>query len=582
MGRRASSRSATAAASALALALALALGATSASAVTPAGPTEPSPQAAIVEVATPALPTGIGAPSREGWRQARARSNAVLARVAERAGLVVQSRVPETGQLTVELQDGVVGELRRRLRADPRVRRVEADRPVQLRYLPNDFAFNIADPNAPAGDFAQWNLRRAGGQGAWDRSKGIAAEVSVIDTGTDVGHPDLGPRTAGVLDCDPAPCGGSNVTDTTGHGTHVAGLACADSDNAYGIASLGFDCNLFVAKIATCADAEAAIVAAANRGTAAINMSFGGCTATLANAIAYAFALGSVPVAAAANTPNPTITYPSQAVQPRGTGANIDLGQGLVVTGVKYDGTRAAIAESTTGVSVAAHGFASDAAVGGQQGILSTWPAATTSIDTGSIIPSVAPCGCRTGLNGDTRFAYLVGTSMATPQVAGVVALMRSANPALPAPKLVRLIKLTASNCASYQGGIGWGLINADAAVAAAAGTDLISPESSVERKRKSKRKLRITGFDGSGCSTELPSSGIENVMIFASRNGKAYRRIAKTEKTTFRFKPKRKGRYRFYSIAVDKAGNEEAAPTRSDEKLRVRSTSKGSKKGKR
>ena len=548
-----------------AIALALALGAVDAGAVAPATTTDAVTDTAIVEVSTPALPSGIGAPERESWRRARARSRGVLDRVAERNELGVESRLPETGQLTVDLAGESVGELRQRLSGDPRVQRVEADRPVEFRYLPNDTGFNIADPNAPAGDFAQWNLRRSSGPAAWDASKGIGAEVSVIDTGTDVGHPDLAPRTAGTLDCDPGPCAGTSVTDTAGHGTHVAGLACADSDNAYGLASLGFDCNLFAIKITTCAGAADAIVAAANRGSDAINMSFGDCSAILSDEVGYAFALGSVPVAAADNQVTPPVSYPAQAVQPRGTGPNLDIGQGLVVTAVRYDGVRATIAEATTGVSVAAYGFATDA-VGGPQGILSTWPAAVA-------------CSCRTSLNGDSRFAYLVGTSMATPQVAGVVALMRSVNPALTAPKLIRLVKLTSSHCGVYKDGIGWGVINAADAVAAALGNDTDPPASSLKRSRG--RKLKITSFD-TACHPDLPASGIKKIRIFSSRNGKAFRRIAKTSKKTFRFEPKRKGRYRFFSVAVDKAGNEEAKPATHDAKLRVKSNPKGSKGKKR
>ena len=547
-----------------ALALALALGTADAGAVAPATITDAATDIAIVEVSTPALPSGMGAPERESWRRARARSRGVLDRVAERNELSVESRLPETGQLTVDLAGESVDELRQRLSGDPQVQRVEADRPVEFRYLPNDLGFNIADPNAPAGDFAQWNLRGLSGPAAWDTSKGIGAEVSVIDTGTDVGHPDLGARTAGTLDCDPGPCAGTGVTDTDGHGTHVAGLACGDSDNVYGVASLGFDCSLFAIKITTCAGAADAIVAAANRGSDAINMSFGGCSPILSDEVGYAFALGSVPVAAADNQANPPINWPSQAVQPRGTGPNLDTGQGLVVTAVRYDGVRATIAEATTSVSVAAYGFATDT-VGGQQGILSTWPGAVS-------------CSCRTALNGDSRFAYLVGTSMATPQVSGVVALMRSVNPALTAPKLIRLVKLTSSHCGLYKDGIGWGVINAADAVEAALGKDSDPPVSSMTRSRR--RKLKINSFD-SACHPDLPASGIKKVRIFSSRNGKAFRRIAKTSKRTFRFEPKRKGRYRFYSVAVDNAGNAEAAPTAPDEELRIKSTPKGSKKKK-
>ena len=547
---------------ALPLAIAAAL---TAAAHAPAADGTPAPGRAIVEVATPALPTGRGAAARERWHEERARSNAVLDRFADRNELEVRSRVPEIGQLAVALEGESIAELRRRLAADPRVQLVVKDRAVEPRYAPNDFAFNTADPNAPAGDFFQWNLRRSGGVGAWDMSKGGGAEVAVVDTGAYTAHPDLIGRVVATLDCDGG-CGGFDVTDTNGHGTHVTGLACADSDNSSGIASLGFDCNLFVARYQSgmggCSTAAAAVVAAANRGSDAINMSYG-CGAEHISAVNYAWSLGSVPVAAGDNDPVPPISYPAEAVQPEGSGPNIDSGKGVVVTAAKYDGTRAAFAQGTNGISVAAYGAASDQISGGQQGIISTFP---------PLIPPVAleGLGIRRTINGDNRFAYLVGTSMAAPQVAGLVALMRSVKPGLSNSALIRLIKLTASNSCGYANGIGWGVIDANRAVAAALDKDLDPPTSKVTRARPG--KLRIKRFDGNrNCPDGLPVSGVRRVRVFVSRNGKKYRRLTKTKKKKVSFKPKRPGRYRFFTVAVDKAGNEEARPERADKKLRLK-----------
>jgi subtilisin family serine protease len=63
---------------------------------------------------------------------------------------------------------------------------------------------------------------------------------------------------------------------------------------------------------------------------------------------------------------------------------------------------------------------------------------------------------------------------MATPQVAGVAALMRSVNPSLPNTRVVELIKATASQCGTYGNGLGWGIIRADEAVLAAVGARVI------------------------------------------------------------------------------------------------------------
>jgi serine protease len=527
---------------------------------------------AIVEVETPALPTGRGGGARERWHRLRAESGELLGRLAARYGLELIDSIPETGQLTVALEGESVAELRERLAADPRVGLVEADRPVEFRYVPNDFAFNSPDPNAPFGDFGQWNLLRSRAVGAWSLSKGIGAEIAVIDSGVEADHPELS-GIVGTLDCvRPSPlqapqCGGSDVSDPDGHGTHVAGLACGSSDNGLGIASMGLGCSLFVAKVFWCSSVAEAIAVAGNRYSDAINLSLGGCDSSMADEIQYAWARGAVPVAAAENAPDAVTSYPARAVQPDGSGPELGAGHGLVVTAAKHSGARAAFAQRTDGVSVAAFGAAFDQ-LGGRQGILSSWPAAQTTIESGDPGTGAAPCWCRTTLQGDDRYAYLQGTSMAAPQVAGLVGLIRSVKPNLPADRVVRLIKLTADNCASYGRGTGWGLIDAHHAVGAALGRDVNPPVSRV--RRANRKRIRLKRFSRE-CSKELPSSRLRWVNVFVSVDGRRYRRLTKTRRKTIRFKGKAGHRYRFYSIAVDRAGNREARPKRPDARLRLR-----------
>ena len=64
---------------------------------------------------------------------------------------------------------------------------------------------------------------------------------------------------------------------------------------------------------------------------------------------------------------------------------------------------------------------------------------------------------CRTTFNGDNRYGYLSGTSMAAPQVAGAVALVRAANPKLGRTSVVRLMKETASRSGGWTTDLGWG-----------------------------------------------------------------------------------------------------------------------------
>jgi serine protease len=540
-----------------------------------ASPSAPALTRAVVMVSTPDLPTGRSPAARTRWHELRADSSEILGRVADRNDLRVATAIPEVGELSVVLGPGGLPALKRRLAGDPRVESVRADPPVQLRHSPNDFAFTHPDAHAPSGDLGQWNLIKEGGPRAWDLSRGTGAEVAMVDSGVDGSHPDL----SGRILASAAFGTSSPLTDQVGHGTHTAGLACGDADNGYGIASMGFDCSLFIAKLAlpgSCSNVSNAITAAANRNSDVISMSLGGCDSGLVAALSYAQSRGSVLVAAGSNSPNPdgacdtipdphTCIYPEEWLQPNGTGPNAGFDRGLVVTSAKYDGTRSAFAELTSRVSVAAFGSASNS-VGGQQGILSSWPANSVDED---------DSGGRTTVNGDNRFSYLVGTSMATPQVSGVAALIRAVKPNMANTKIVHLIKATASHCGTYADGIGWGVIRADQAVAAALDHDVGAPSSRVKRARRGNGviNLKIKRDDTSGSTgcVKLPTAGVKKVLVFASANGGAYHRIGKTTNGKLRFDGKSNRRYRFFSIAIDNAGNREAPPLSPDAKLKKR-----------
>jgi subtilisin family serine protease len=568
----------------IAVLAALVIVATAAQAQTAGSGAGSQPTRAVVMVSTPDLPSGSSSTARSRWHQLRSDSRGILDQVAERNDLRVESSNPEIGALSVDLGPGGLPALRTQLADDPKIQAVRPDVPVQLRYSPSDYAFSHQDVHAPNGDFGQWNLVRVGAPRAWDLSKGTGAEVAVVDTGADGSNPDLARRIAGGASFG---TGTSPTTDSDGHGTHTAGLACGDSDNSLGIASTGFHCSLFIAKIGGfCSDVANGITAAANRNSDVISMSLGACPPDpISSALSYAQSRNSVLVAAGDNNPNPSgycggllsdpynCLYPEEWVQPKGTGPTVGFDRGLVVTAAKYDGTRASFAEATARVSVAAFGAASDVGSGGQQGILSTWPGNSTDADLGTPGTEWAghPCGCRTSVAGDNRFAYLVGTSMATPQVAGVAALIRSVKPEMANTKVVHLIKATASHCGSYGDGTGWGVIRADQAVAAALDRDVNPPNSRVAGAKRAQGrvivlKLKRGDPKGGGC-VKLPVAGVKKVLVFASANGGPYHRIGKTTAGKLRFHAKSRHHYRFFSIAVDKAGNREAAPSRPDAK---------------
>jgi subtilisin family serine protease len=127
---------------------------------------------------------------------------------------------------------------------------------------------------------------------------------------------------------------------------------------------------------------------------------------------------------------------------------------------------------------------------------------------------------------------------MATPEVAGLVALIKSVKPGLPAAKLVKLVKQTASGCGAYGNGLGWGIIRTDRAVAAAAQKDINPPSSRVRSAKVAHipgrgrvvvlRLKRVVSGSSTPCTKEIPVSALKAVNVFASANGGRYRRIAK------------------------------------------------------
>ena len=129
------------------------------------------------------------------------------------------------------------------------------------------------------------------------------------------------------------------------------------------------------------------------------------------------------------------------------------------------------------------------------------------------------------------------------PQVSGLVALLRAVKPGIAAAKLIKVVKQTAGGCGTYAGGLGWGVIRSDRAVAAAAEKDVNPPSSNVRNAkvghipgRGRVAVLRLKRFDqGVPCATDIPISGIAAVNVFASANGGRYRRIKKTTKKKIR-----------------------------------------------
>lgn len=486
---------------------------------------------------------------------------------------------PQIGLVTVRPRPGeTLTELAARLRADPRVHSVEPEGRFTPREVPNDPALSAGESAAgtPPGTPVEWWAARENLPAAWDVTHGDGAVVAVIDQGIYAGHPEFAGRIKEAIDLDDDPGTGPATVDEGGHGTHVASMACADAGNGIGIAGAGYGCSLLVIKSDLSDSSVAtAIVTATDRGADAINMSFGqdGRSAAQApeaekRAIAYAYDHDVTLVAAAADQPVDDQGDPANLLQPSGTGPALGTGKGLSVTAADFDDRRPSFAGFGSQISLAAYGtFRYGTFVpSGPPGLLGAFPAGAAQIETA--------CGCRATFQGDSRYAYLQGTSMAAPMVAALAALVHHVNPGLHASDVIRILEQTASRPpgTGWNADLGWGILNGGAAVAAARALDRTAPKSRLTAPRivRGRRSFRL-GWTGSDPAPPgLTASGVARYELWRSIGSGRARRITVTARTSARFRGAPRRTYSFYTRAIDRAGNREGRPPRPDARTRV------------
>jgi serine protease len=369
---------------------------------------------------------------------------------------------------------------------DPNVRAVEPDIRLQRAFVPND-----------PGYAQQWHYKNGPGgvnlEPAWDINKGDGIVVAVVDTGI-TPHSDLDDNiVAGydfIADLDTAVDGDGRDADpddpgdwhdgecnifgipedSSWHGTHVAGTVAAVTNNGIGVAGVAPEakvqplrglgkCGGFLSDIAdavTWGSGGTVTGVPANATPAeVINMSLGGggtCAVALQDAINGAVSRGSTVVVAAGNSGGDAASF-----QP----ANCE--NVVAVSAVGPTGTLAGYSNFGTLVDVAAPG--GSGAAPAEDNVLST---------------------LNLGLQGQAAegYAWYAGTSMASPHVAGIVALMQSV---AATPKTPEEIEKILENTAYANGGFplgcnfdepcGTGIVDARAAVAVASGAEPLPPD---------------------------------------------------------------------------------------------------------
>ena len=350
-------------------------------------------------------------------------------------------------------------QLMRQIAADPNVEYVEVDKLNHAFLTPNDtnFSQQFGFGTGAGGTYATQ---------AWDITSGAGSVVAVLDTGI-TNHSDLNANilpgydfiidTAVAADGDGRDSDPSDPGDAYGgspsswHGTHVTGTIAAVTNNAKGVAGMaynakivpvrvlgkggGYDSDIADAIIWASGGSVSGVPANANPAEA-INLSLGGsgaCGTTSQAAINSAVSRGTTLVIAAGND-NANVSGSSPA-----NCANV-----VAVGSTTSTGARSSFSNYGTGVDVAGPGSS----------ILSTLNAGTAG-------------------PGAESYATYSGTSMATPHVAGIVALMQSVatTPKTPA-EIESLLKSTARAFPVAQTQLnGAGIVNARTAVDAVNGT---------------------------------------------------------------------------------------------------------------
>jgi subtilisin family serine protease len=330
-------------------------------------------------------------------------------------------------------------------------------------------------PNDPRYS-SQWAYSRIQGESAWDIERGQSfVTVGIIDTGVDLAHPELTPALDLTRDYDFVN-GDDEANDQNGHGTHVAGIVAAASDNSTGVAGTASGVRVVPIKVigrytGSNTDFIDGLYYAADLGVDVVNMSLGTTASDLGasgialmqQAVDYAYSKGVVLVGAAGNDGDPAVYYPAAC------------NHVIAVSATGPTDVMATYSNYGSAIDIAAPGGGSTSSTG----IYSTYTTA--------------------GLH---TYSYMNGTSMASPFVAATAALLISHVPAATNAEVESALLSSARDLGDvgWDSKYGYGLLQMRGALDA-----LDAPSPSVSR---------VSGTDRYGTAIAQSASGFESGTV--------------------------------------------------------------------
>lgn len=352
----------------------------------------------------------------------------------------IKGKIEGINATIVAVPPGKEAEVMSALADDPIVKYAEPDYIQKVNWVPNDTYYKNQWGLVNTGQTIKNRAGKAGSdiktQQAWDVTRGNGIKIAILDTGLDMSHPDLASKVVSQKAFTT-----SSASDRFGHGTHVAGIAAAITNNGQGVAGACPECQLMIGKVmgddgtGMASAMSSGITWAADNGAKVINISGGGAqrSASQEEAVTYAWNKGVIVVAAAGNENTNQQFYPAA------------LNNVLSVAASGNSDTRAGFSNYGTWVNVAAPG----------EGIYSTMP--TTAY------------GMQSSASLALNYDYLSGTSMASPMVAGVAGLVWASSYGTSATNVVNRITSTADKITGT--GQYWESGRVNAAKAVGAGT---------------------------------------------------------------------------------------------------------------